>query len=165
MKETRQFYHHISTQWLSDDSCPDFLIKSEKLLEKEVARVESFLDPTTLDHINKAFDEEVLEKYQGELLEKETGIQYLLSNHKQVDISRMFKLYRRVNKGLIPIADAFKRQIFTEGNRLLDELEQSFDGKESIKAKEIVGDNIFINNLIQLLDKYTKMLNSCFQND
>lgn len=46
--------------------------------------------------------------YQSELLEKDSGCRALLRDAKADDLSRMFRLYHNIPRGLEPIEDMFK---------------------------------------------------------
>lgn len=107
----------------------------------------------------------MLVMHQGTLLEKSTGIKHMLQNNKEEDFARLYRLFSPVAGALEPIAREFKNHIFQEGSLLMDEAERSLEGRDHVKAKEIVSDSKFIDSLIALLNKYDRILQACFHRD
>ena len=107
----------------------------------------------------------MLVMHQGTLIEKSTGIKHMLQNNKEEDFARLYRLFSPVAGALEPIAREFKNHIFQEGSLLMDEAERSLEGRDHVKAKEIVSDSKFIDSLIALRNKYDRILQACFHRD
>jgi cullin 1 len=57
-------------EWIETDSTPAYLIKAEKALEEEKARVANYLNNDTEEKLLKVVIEELLEKQETTLLER-----------------------------------------------------------------------------------------------
>ncbi|KAL8138366.1 hypothetical protein V2J09_004367 [Rumex salicifolius] len=83
--------------WVFEDSCPTYMFKAEDCLKKEKERVANYLHSSS----------------EQKLLEVE-------------DLSRMYRLYQKVPKGLEPIGTIFK-QLFSNGMRESDQWHMMFE--------------------------------------
>lgn len=142
-----------------EDSTPTYMIKVEKALEEESQRVSNYLNHSTEEKLLRVLDEELLEKRQMELLEKEgSGCRVLLSNDMYDDLSRMFRLFSRVDNGLEPIAHIFKSHITNQGNEKIEErlsrVNSSEKDKKVAAEKESADDPQFIKDLLSVHDKF-----------
>ena len=67
----RDFYARKANAWITDDPTPAYLIKTEKAIEDEKSRISSYLNSETEVKVLRVLEEEVLEKRESALLEKE----------------------------------------------------------------------------------------------
>jgi Cullin family len=67
----RNFYARKANSWIADDPTPAYLIKTEKAIEDEKLRISAYLNSETEAKVLRALEEEVLEKRESALLEKE----------------------------------------------------------------------------------------------
>jgi cullin 1 len=112
LSSTREFYARKANSWITDDPTPAYLIKAEKAIEEERLRVSAYLNNESEGKLLRVLEEEVLEKRESALLEKEgSGCRVLLVNDMSDDLSRMFRLFSRVPDGLVPMADIVKQHI------------------------------------------------------
>ena len=70
LADTREYYARKSQEWIETDSTPAYLIKAEKALEEEKARVANYLNSETEEKLLKVVIEELLEKQESTLLER-----------------------------------------------------------------------------------------------
>jgi cullin 1 len=69
----------------------------------------------------QVLDDELLVKYETELLEKEgSGCRVLLCNDMLDDLARMYRLFGRITQGLVPVADILRRYITDVGNEKVE---------------------------------------------
>ncbi|KAK1740548.1 cullin family protein [Skeletonema marinoi] len=68
---TRSYYGRKREDWIARDSTPDYLIKAEKALGEEKDRVGSYLNSATEPKLRSVVEDEILQKVQMNLLEKE----------------------------------------------------------------------------------------------
>ena len=64
----------------------------------------------------KVFRDEVLVKYQSQLLEQQSlsgGLNQLFHEERLDDLKLVFKLYSPIENGLKPVADRFKQYVIT----------------------------------------------------
>lgn len=89
----------------------------------------------------KEFKNEMLLKHQQSLLERESGIKYLLQHDKVEDLTLLYSLYQDHPEALQPIALAFKDHIFQHGLQLIQRVDLTQDEsqpKDHSKIKEIL---------------------------
>ena len=152
---TAQFYHRKAAVWIEEDSCPDYMLKAEECLKREKERVAHYLHASSETKLLKEVEKELLATYQKQLVEKEnSGCAVLLQDDKAEDLSRMFRLFARI-QGLQPFADIFRKHVEKEGMTLVKAAEDAAAQKKEAK-KDVVGatEQIFVRNVIELHDKY-----------
>jgi cullin 1 len=158
LSSTREFYAKKREDWIND-STPDYLIKAEEALEKEKARVASYLNSCTEPKILKVVEEEILEKVESVLLEKESsGCRALLQNDKSEDLQRMFRLFSRLDNGLNPIASIVEDFIASMGDEIINRRQARLDGGE----KDNNDDPKFVKALITHHEKYLGVIKKDF---
>eukprot|EP00429_Kryptoperidinium_foliaceum_P007466 CAMPEP_0176023990 /NCGR_PEP_ID=MMETSP0120_2-20121206/11714_1 /TAXON_ID=160619 /ORGANISM="Kryptoperidinium foliaceum, Strain CCMP 1326" /LENGTH=743 /DNA_ID=CAMNT_0017357161 /DNA_START=67 /DNA_END=2298 /DNA_ORIENTATION=- len=158
LASTREFYAKKREDWIND-STPDYLIKAEEALEEEKARVADYLNSSSEPKILRVVEEEILEKVENVLLEKETsGCKALLQNDKSEDLQRMFRLFSRLENGLNPMASILQGFIASMGEDIINRRQARLDGGEKDKND----DPKFVKSLITLHDKYIGVVKKDF---
>mmetsp|Transcript_22277 Transcript_22277/g.46834 ORF Transcript_22277/g.46834 Transcript_22277/m.46834 type:complete len:742 (-) Transcript_22277:219-2444(-) len=156
---TRAYYARKREDWIAKDSTPDYLIKVEKALAEEKARVTEYLNPASEPKIRRVVEDEILQKVQMNLLEKEgSGCRVLLANDKSEDLQRMFHLFSRLDNGLQPMASIVESFITSMGNACVEKRQAKLDGGE----KEKNDDPEFVKSLIDLHEKYLGVIRETF---
>lgn len=167
-ESTREFYAQKAQLWLEHDSLPSYLKHVEKALETEKMRVQSYLNSETEAKVLECVEQETLQKKEMELLEKEgSGCRVLLANDMLEDLSRLYRLFERIDGCLNPIAEIFKSYITAMGNDKIDQRlarVESMGAKEGEKSseKESPDDPQYIKDLLSVHDKYQQMANEQF---
>jgi cullin 1 len=164
LENTRQHYQKKREEWIND-STPDYLIKAEKALDEEKARVADYLNSSSEHSLLRVVEEELLETVEMILLEKESsGCRALLENDKAEDLQRMFRLFSRLENsgatttgtagpmqaGLQPIASIVQNFITGQGEDIVNRRKARLDGGEKDKND----DPKFVRSLIELHEKY-----------
>ncbi|TYJ21789.1 hypothetical protein E1A91_A08G085900v1 [Gossypium mustelinum] len=96
LQDTGAYYSRKASSWIEEDSCPDYMLKSEECLKKERDRVSHYLHSSS----------------ETKLSEVE-------------DLSRMYRLYCKIPRGLDPVANIFKQHITAEGTALVQQAEDA----------------------------------------
>ena len=110
LADTAAYYSRKAASWIAEDSCPDYMLKAEECLKREKDRVGGYLHASSEARLMAHVHQEVLTHYEQQLLEKEnSGCHALLRDDKVEDLSRMYRLFARVPKGLDPVALIFKQ--------------------------------------------------------
>ncbi|KAK1385178.1 Cullin-1 [Heracleum sosnowskyi] len=164
LKYSSSYYSRKASKWIAEDSCPDYMLKVEECLKKEKERVSHYLHSSTESKLLERVQRELLVVHCSQLLEKEdSGCRVLLQDDKVEDLSRMFRLYSNIPNGLEPVANMFKEHITNEGTALVQQAE---DAAAASKAKNVGGthEQVFVQKVIELHDKYRKYVNDCFVN-
>lgn len=182
LEATKDYYGSKADAWIISDSTPSYLLKIERLLNEEKSRVNNYLNPLTETKLTITLEKEMLEKRETELLEKEnSGLRVMLINDMIDDLSRLYKLFSRINNGLDPIAEIFKQHILNIGNEKIEayvarcEAENTAppaaptkgdkeDGKAAAAASgsSEKDDPQFIKDLLEVHAKFVKMVNEQF---
>ncbi|AQK95121.1 Cullin-1 [Zea mays] len=170
LKDTTEYYSVKAQSWILEDSCPDYMIKAEECLKREKERVGHYLHISSEQNFyNLEFSQkvqnELLAQYATPLLEKEhSGCSALLRDDKVEDLSRMYRLFSKISRGLEPISNMFKTHVTNEGTALVKQAEDSASNKKPEK-KDIVGmqEQVFVWKIIELHDKYVAYVTECFQ--
>eukprot|EP00752_Nemacystus_decipiens_P005718 g5175.t1 len=159
LSNTKDHYARKSQEWIETDSTPDYMIKAENALEAEKLRVANYLNPSTEAKLLRVCDDEMLAKREKILLEKEgSGCKVLLANDKSDDLSRMYRLFNRLPKGLEPMAEIIKDHITEMGTAIIKRREAKIEGGE----KDTNQDPNFVKELLALHDKYMAVVNDQF---
>jgi len=163
LPDTSDYYVRQASGWLMEDSFPEYLRKAEAALQAEEQRVTNYLHRSTQSKLRHVVIQALLEKPQTQLLEKETGVVYLLDNDKREDLSRMHRMFSLVENGLNPTAMAFRQYVADRGNKIVDErVEQQ---KQMTSKNEVLGDPSFIQTLLDLHDRFKGIVHECFSQD
>ncbi|KAA3456151.1 cullin-1-like [Gossypium australe] len=166
LKDTAAYYSRKAANWIVDDSCPDYMLKSEECLKCEKDRVSHYLHSSSEPKLLEKVQHELLSVWETRLLDKEhSGCHALLRDDKVDDLSRMFRLFSKIPRGLDPISSIFKQHVTAEGTALVKQAEDAASTKKADK-KDVVGmqEQVFVRKVIELHDKYLAYVNDCFQN-
>ncbi|KAF6993831.1 hypothetical protein CFC21_010665 [Triticum aestivum] len=162
----QEHYYSIKAQtWIVEDSCPDYMLKAEECLKREKERVAHYLHSSSEPKLLEKVQHELLTQYASQLLEKEhSGCHALLRDDKVEDLSRMYRLFSRITRGLEPVSQIFKQHVTNEGTALVKQAEDAASNKKPEK-KDIVGmqEQVFVRKIIELHDKYVAYVTDCFQ--
>mmetsp|Transcript_1513 Transcript_1513/g.2861 ORF Transcript_1513/g.2861 Transcript_1513/m.2861 type:complete len:727 (-) Transcript_1513:547-2727(-) len=158
LDSTRDYYVKKRESWIVVDSTPDYLIKAERALAQEKNRVADYLNNASETKLLRVCEEELLEKVEMQLLEKEgSGCRVLLANDKSEDLRRMFTLFSRLEKGLNPMADIVQKFISSMGNDIIDKRKARLETE-----KDKNDDPKFVKSLIELHEKYLGVIKTDF---
>jgi cullin 1 len=150
LTSTREYYARKREDWIND-STPDYLIKAEDALDAERKRVEDYLHTSSEAKILKVVEEEILERVEMVLLEKESsGCRALLQNDKSEDLQRMFRLFGRLENGLNPMANILQNFITSMGEDIINRRKARLDSGEKDKND----DPKFVKSIMALHVKY-----------
>ncbi|CAM8989792.1 hypothetical protein QQ045_008861 [Rhodiola kirilowii] len=166
LDDTAAYYSRKASIWILEDSCPDYMLKAEECLKREKDRVGHYLHSSSEIKLLDKVQNELLSVYASQLLEKEhSGCHALLRDDKIEDLSRMYRLFSRINRGLDPVSNIFKQHVTGEGTALVKQAEDAASTKKAEK-RDIVGpqEQVFVRKVIELHDKYLAYVSDCFQN-
>lgn len=156
---TSDYFVRQASGWLSEDSFPEYLRKAEVALNAEEQRVNNYLHRSTQPKLKHVVMQALLAQPQSQLMEKETGVVYLLNNDKREDLARMHRMFSLVDGGLNPISHSFRQYVTELGNRSVDERVETL---KSASKTEALGDPTFIQTLLDLHDRFKGIVQECF---
>ncbi|CAN1834125.1 CUL1 [Linum perenne] len=159
---TGVYYSQKASNWIQEDSCPAYMLKSEECLKKERDRVAHYLHSSSEGKLVEKVQHELLVNFSTQLLDKEnSGCRALLRDDKVEDLSRMYRLYHKIPKGLDPVATIFKQHITAEGTVLVQQAEDAASNQSANGGGQ---EQVLIRKVIELHDKYLAYVSDCFQN-
>ncbi|KAL0435849.1 UNVERIFIED_CONTAM: Cullin-1 [Sesamum radiatum] len=167
LEDTAAYYSRKASDWIVEDPCPDYMLKAEECLKKEKDRVshclilrQSFwrfqrlLICVGIKLAEQKVQYELLVLYTNQLLEKEqSGCRVLLRDDKVEDLSRMYRLFQRIPKGLEHVANTFRQHVSGEGMLVIQQAEDAASHK------------VLVPKVIELHDKYYAYVTDCFCNN
>lgn len=154
--DTSNFYKRESARWIAEDSCPDYMRKAEDRLIQEQARAVAYLHSTTEQTLIKKVEAELITDHQAHLLDMEnSGFIPLLKDYKVDDLSRMYRLFKRINNQK-PMAERMRDYVRSEGMAIV-EANQDKDMGEAFQQ--------YIETLLDLHEKYSKLVEIQFEKD
>jgi len=159
LSTTADYYSRESAKWADKDSFPEYMRKAEDRLKQEQERVGHYLHASTEEKLLKVCDEQLLQAPEQQLLEKEnSGCEVLLLDNKVDDLSRMFRLFSRIQTGLTPIGNIVRKHITDVGLALVKK--QSSTAETDLMT--------YVQELLDIHDKYTDLVGTgpekgCFQ--
>ncbi|KAK3417908.1 hypothetical protein EUGRSUZ_H03894 [Eucalyptus grandis] len=166
LEDTAAYYSKKASNWILEDSSPDYMLKAEECLKRERDRVSHYLHPSSEPKLLEKVQHELLSVYANQLLEKEhSGCCALLRDDKVEDLSRMFELFSKIPMGLDLVANILKQHVTAEGTALVKQAEDAASNEKAEK-KDVVGlqEQVFVRKISELHDKYLAYVKDCFQN-
>lgn len=149
---TRKFYQDESVQYISANTCSDYLKKAEKRIREEKGRVEHYLHESTMENIQKLCDEEwILVHYKALIHMENSGCAWMFEHDKIQDLERMYNLFLRVPQTLKEVQRVMMDCICHGGSDILSDPE---------KVKDPVS---FIDAILVLKKKYDHFVKESFK--
>ncbi|KAE8705094.1 Cullin-2 [Hibiscus syriacus] len=159
LQDTGAYYSRKASSWIEEDDCPEYMLKCEECLKRERDRVSHYLYSSSEVKLIEKVQHELLVTYADRLLEKEhSGCRALFRDDKVEDLSRMYRLYCKLPRGLDPVAEIFKQHVTAEGTTLAQQAEVAASNGSSVQAQDLM------RKLIELHDRYMAYVTDCFQN-
>lgn len=154
LEETRAFYASESLDFLSNNTCPDYLRKAEARLAEEAARVASYLSASSEARLIKVAEEELVAAHAKTVVEMEgSGLGAMLHDDKLDDLRRMYSLLNRAPPALDLLREGMGRYLTQCGQSIVD-------GQEG--AKDPVQ---FVRQVLALKDKVDVVIRESFRGE
>lgn len=123
---------------------------------EESERAKLYLDKDTEPRIVKVVEDELINKHMKTIVEMEnSGVVHMIKNTKTEDLACMYKLFSRLNDdALKTIAEAVSGYLREQGRSLV-----------TVKEDEQTNPITFVQNLLDLKDRFNHFLIHSFNND
>jgi len=152
LDHTRKFYQDESVQYISQNTCSDYLQKAERRIREEKARVENYLHESTMEKIQDLCDEEWILAHSKTLIQMEnSGCAWMFDHDKVQDLERMYALFSRAPPTLKEVQRVMIDCICEAGREILNDPE---------KVKDPVS---FITAILSLKHKYDQFVKESFK--
>ncbi|GAB2265217.1 hypothetical protein Dimus_000285 [Dionaea muscipula] len=165
LKDTAAYYSRKVSNWILEDSCPDYMLRAEECLRREKERVSRYLHSSSKPKLLEKVQHELWSVYATQLLEKEhSGWHAVLRDGKVDDLSRMHRLFSKVPKYRYRVSSIFKQHVTAEVTALVKQAEDA--ARNKAEKKDVVGlqEQVFVRRVIELHDKYMGYVSDCFVN-
>ncbi|KAI9646464.1 hypothetical protein NHQ30_004457 [Ciborinia camelliae] len=188
---SRNFYRLECEALLRDSPTSTWLRQSKKRLDEETDRCNTTIANFTTDKIHKVVEEELVSSHLNEFLAMEgSGLQAMIENDRYEDLTILYQLISRIDPTKEPLKLALQARVVQLGleiNKIIlsgdfggpvaeednkpDAEEEEAEGpKKKAKpmnaaAKQTVAAIKWVDEVLQLKDKFDKMWKKCFQED
>ena len=150
-EDTRQFIRNKAKTDIKDRSTPEYVFMELKFVEEENNRQTELINKRFYKRLNDIIYEEIIGTNMRELINKDSGVKYMLENDKYEELHNLYKLFQLYKPSLYEIANIFGDFIIKKGNALRKNETISRDPKK------------FVPELINLLDESNKLIADCFE--
>ncbi|XP_035843441.1 cullin-1 isoform X3 [Helianthus annuus] len=151
LKDTAAYYSRKASNWISEDSCLDYMLKAEECLKREKDRVLIYLHVSSVPKRLEKVQHELLTVYATQLLGNEqSGFHALLRDDKVDDLSRMYRLFSMIPRGLERVSSMFKQYVTAEGTTLVKQIEDAAEKRDMVGLLE----QVFVRKVLEHQDKY-----------
>lgn len=133
-----------------------FYFRLQSRIMEESERAKLYLDKDTEPRIVKVVEDELINKHMKTIVEMEnSGVVHMIKNTKTEDLACMYKLFSRLNDdALKTIAEAVSGYLREQGRSLV-----------TVKEDEQTNPITFVQNLLDLKDRFNHFLIHSFNND
>ncbi|GMI09838.1 hypothetical protein TrRE_jg4936 [Triparma retinervis] len=152
LQSTKDFYRSESLDYLSRNSCPDYINKAERRLNEEHSRIINYLSSTTESKLMQIVETELIQQHAKTLVEMEnSGCISMLVDDKTEDLRNMYDLFCRVPSTVDVLRDAVSSHVKKTGKGLVADQE---------RVKEPL---VFVKGVLAMRDKYDKIIEVSFR--
>jgi len=152
IKATEDFYRHESQDFISQNTCPDYMRKAEARLQEEQQRVAHYLSSSTEQKLKRVVEHELIQRHASALVEMEnSGCASMFNDGKVDDLKRMYRLFSRVPETLQLLCTALSKHIKARGSQLVRDQDEQRDPV------------VFVQELLNLRDKYGRFITESFR--
>jgi cullin 3 len=154
---TERFFSDIGQQWLTKDSCPEYIFKANLKISDEMGLAKYYLRETSWPKLLTIMEKALISNHMKTVVEMpESGLTYLLSSDRISDLTAMYNLLGRVKEGHKLMMEITKKFVEDAGNSIINNEEYE---KTETNAT-------YIPALITLYEKYfTKIHPQAFAGD
>ena len=135
-------------------NCPEYLSQAEMHLIKEEDRATYYLQPESKLPLITTIQNEIIEKHAPNLVEKDSGCDYMFQHSKLEDLALMYRLFKRVDTCLKYIIARMQPYIETRGEKIVTDDALIKDAVEfttkllNFKAeKDVMVERAFLNDI------------------
>merc|ERR1719433_2221195 len=153
LKQSAEFFQSESQRFLEENCTSTYIRKVEARIREESERAKHYLDESTEARIVEVVEEELIKRHMKTILDMEnSGVVFMLINTKIEDLACMYKLLARVSEGHKIMAECLSEHLRAKGKALVEENGQT----NAI---------VYVQNLLDLKDRFDKFLLGSFSND
>lgn len=191
LEASRKFYQAECQLLLRDSPASVWLRQAKKRLDEETDRCSTTIAKSTTQEIQKVVEEELIRSHLTEFLAMEgSGLQAMIANDRYEDLSILYQLISRIDPSKEPLKVALQSRVVqlglevnkivlssdfdspavSEETRAEAEEEEADGAKKKFKpmnasAKQTQAAIRWVDEVLQLKDKFDNMWKKCFDQD
>ncbi|GMR32137.1 hypothetical protein PMAYCL1PPCAC_02332, partial [Pristionchus mayeri] len=169
LKETSEYYKAASQKFLMENCASVYVKKVENCIAEETDRAMRYLDKDTKNKLLQVLEDVLVSQHMQTVVDMEnSGLKAMMRDDKIDDMRSLYLLLRRVNNGLNVMTTCMSEYLRSIGEKLVDEVEgvskegETVDAATAAARKDPVR---FIQELIDLKDRFDHFLKDAFDND
>jgi cullin 3 len=166
LAETEHFYQQESLDYLTRNSCAEYLQKVEQRLSEESDRLHNYIGSITEGKLRRILDQELLVRHAQTLLDMESsGLTAMLHEDRIEELKRMYTLFSRVTSCIDLMREHFGRDVVRSGLNILSSQDT---GKDPVAFVRLVLDlkskfDLIIRESFRTDKKFIKQLKDSFE--
>lgn len=155
LEATGRYYKNESEQFILLNSVSDYMKKAETRLHEEEGRVELYLHQSSTTPLMQTCDSAMITAH-SELLQLEFS--NTLENDRHSDMTRMYRLLKRIPNGLGPLRMKFELHIRKYGLMAVEKICPD-------KEEDTVDPKEYVDALLSVHSSYNTVVTTAFQGD
>lgn len=163
--DTVRYYSKEAKSFLSKYNWEEYLLKVDRIIEEEKERVTKYLIESSYDLFLSVVQQELLVKNMDAILDKPSGLHFILNNHIVKNMKLIHNLYWQLPEWLREIANRFKIYISNKGNEIVTKWEESLDDVDKNLLIGKIIDSTFIEEIITFWENYMTLLSKDLNRD
>ena len=180
LEASRKFYRDEGQKLLRTVDAGTFCRRAIKRIGEESDRCRSTLSSTTLEKIKAVIDQELIRDYMRDVVGLPgSGVQYMLDNDRLDELTMIYELISRVDPKKEELKTAVQKRIIELGTEINTAAGAGAQA-QSVKADSAPGESKaperplnqqtvaaikWVDDILQLKDKYDKYLKQAFKDD
>ncbi|KAI9754123.1 MAG: thiamine metabolism- protein [Chaenotheca gracillima] len=185
LEASRAFYHSEGERLLRDSDAGSFLRQAARRLIEEQDRCNSTISLLTAPKIKAVVEDELIQQHMEEIVEMNSGLNYMLDNDRFEDLKLMYELFARVDSKKEVLKRGMQKRVNARGEDVNKATIRSLaistaqtngdkvDGEPGAKAVgPATAANIqtaaaikWVDEVLQLKDKYDAIWQNSFDSD
>ncbi|PNY27280.1 Cullin-3 [Tolypocladium capitatum] len=182
LAKSNEYYEQESQRLLRDADASTWLRHTQRRLNEEVDRCGTTIELETLPQILRVIDRTLINDHLQDFLTMEgSGLKWMIDNDKIEDLCILYKLITRVDENKTALRDILQKRVVELGLEIenalknIDFSEAHGDGEEGADAEKTKSLNPaaqltaaaikWVDDVLNLKDKFDNMLSQCFQDD
>ena len=113
---SREFYRKEGERLLRDSDAGSYCRQTMRRINEEVDRCRSTLSESTTKQIEDVVVKELIQNKMQDLIEMESGVQFMIDNERMEDLEFMFELNARVDKEKVALTKAVQKRVVQLGD-------------------------------------------------
>eukprot|EP00826_Nyctotherus_ovalis_P010122 TRINITY_DN12694_c0_g2_i4.p1 TRINITY_DN12694_c0_g2~~TRINITY_DN12694_c0_g2_i4.p1 ORF type:complete len:386 (+),score=93.73 TRINITY_DN12694_c0_g2_i4:76-1233(+) len=164
METTEAYLKRKASEWLRLPSLEEYVSKVSEYIKAEEERMFKYMKEDAQKRTKDLFNRELLVTNATAILERDKGLPYLLKANLLKQLQALYLLYIGVPNGMGLLIPAFRERIMNDIGEAYQEviLEQA---DRRYLARFIVDKTAFIGKLLEVVRKYTRMVEEGFMNN